>query len=228
MPERDWTRPRLSDNSYLVHKRSLEVHRKISRKYVRGTLLDIGCGAQQMKPFFSDLVTQYIGLDHADSPHNPGSVDIIATAYDTTQPSDVFDTVLCTAVLEHLEEPEKAIREAFRVLKPGGYAVYMVPLFWHLHEQPRDFYRFTKHGLRYLFEKAGFDIEILHPCGGFWVTFGSELNYYMSSFSKGPLRLIVPILKAGSNLLCLSLDRIHKAENFTWAYLVVARKPKNG
>ncbi len=154
----------LWDNSYAVRKLSLEAHRKLSKKYARGKLLDIGCGDKPMKTFFADTVTEHIGLDHESSIHGLDNVDIIGTAYDTKQPDDSYDTVLCTTVLEHLEEPEKALREAFRVLKPEGYAIYSVPLFWHLHEEPRDFYRYTKHGLRYLFEKAGFEITVLHPC----------------------------------------------------------------
>jgi SAM-dependent methyltransferase len=224
-PPSNVSRLRISDKSYMVQRLTCEVHQKISKRYARGRLLDIGCGAKSKRDLFIDVVDEYIGLDHVDSPHGLQHVDVIATAYDTLQPLDSFDTILCTAVLEHLEEPEKALKEAFRILKPGGYAIYTAPLFWHLHEEPRDFYRFTKHGLRYLFEKTGFDIEVLYPCGGFWITLGSEFNYYLDSFSKSPFRLIFPFLQGAANLLCLSLDRMHKAERFTWAYLVVARKP---
>ena len=115
--------------------------------------------------------------------------------------------------------------EAFRVLKPGGYAIYSVPLFWHLHEEPRDFYRYIKYGLRYLFEKVGFEVVVLHPCGGFWVTVGSMFNYYLSSFARGPLRYVVNAIKVVNNMICLKLDRWHKVEKFTWMYLVIAQKP---
>ncbi len=216
---------RLSDSDYMVKKRSEQVRSKFSKQYAKGRLLDIGCGTKPKREFYEDTVSEHIGLDYPDSPHGLENVDVIATAYDTRQPDCSFDTVLCTAVIEHLEEPERALKESYRVLKNGGHAIYTAPLFWHLHEEPRDFYRFTAHGLRYLFEKAGFEILELHPCGGFWVTFGSEFNYYISSFAKGPVKYPINALKCLNNILCLCLDRIHRAEKFTWMYLVVARKP---
>lgn len=89
------------------------------------------------------------------------------------------DTILCTSVLEHLELPWKAIKEMNRILKSNGCIVDTVPLFWHLYEEPRDFYRYTKYGLKYLFEKNGFEIVELKPLSDFWVTFGQELVYYL-------------------------------------------------
>lgn len=41
--------------------------------------------------------------------------------------SNQFDHVVCTEVLEHLYEPEKAIAEAYRVLKPGGSYIVTIP-----------------------------------------------------------------------------------------------------
>lgn len=216
---------RLTDNHYLVRQRSREAHRKFSKTYARGKLLDIGCGCKPMEAFFADTITKHVGLDHEGSFHDFEHVDVIGTAYDTKQLPNSYDTVLCTVVLEHLEEPEKALMEAFRVLKPGGYAIYSAPLFWHLHEEPRDFYRYTKYGLRYLFEKVGFEVVVLHPCGGFWVTAGSMFNYYLSSFARGPLRYVVNAIKVVNNVICLKLDSWHKVEKFTWMYLVIAQKP---
>jgi SAM-dependent methyltransferase len=41
---------------------------------------------------------------------------------------DQFDVVICNHVLEHVREDGKAMRELFRVLRPGGFAVLQVPL----------------------------------------------------------------------------------------------------
>lgn len=40
-----------------------------------------------------------------------------------------FDVVLCSHVLEHVEDDRAGIREVARVLRPGGWAVIMVPYF---------------------------------------------------------------------------------------------------
>jgi SAM-dependent methyltransferase len=148
------------------------------------------------------------------------------TAYEIPSEPDSFDGALCTAVLEHLEEPEKAIRECHRVLKPGGIAIYSVPFIWHLHEEPRDFFRFSKYGLRYLFEKVGFELIEMRPLSGFFTTFGTLLSYYVCRLNRGPLRWLRLI-----DLTCLSiqgsawlLDRISRDERYTWMYVLVARK----
>jgi SAM-dependent methyltransferase len=43
-------------------------------------------------------------------------------------PSDYFDVILCSHVLEHVPEDRKAMAELFRVLKPGGWAILQVPI----------------------------------------------------------------------------------------------------
>jgi SAM-dependent methyltransferase len=43
-------------------------------------------------------------------------------------PEATFDVIYCSHVLEHVPEDRKAVRQMYRVLKPGGYAVIMVPI----------------------------------------------------------------------------------------------------
>lgn len=196
--------------------------------YAKGILLDIGCGDKPYGKLTAGYVSEHIGLDHDRSEHDLSRADIIGTAYDIPLDDEYVDTILCTAVLEHLEEPGEALKEAFRVLKPGGYAIYTVPLFWHLHEEPRDFYRYTKYGLRYLFEKSGFSIVELEEMSGFWVTFGQELVYYLWDLRGGgrfnPLRWIIPPVGAAIQGICYLLDHLDHSPQFAWAYILVARK----
>lgn len=214
-------------SSSLVCKIVFKNLSEIIPKYTKGRLLDIGCSDKPYKSLTTPYVTEHIGLDHAQSPHELQDVDIIADAYNTTLDDASFDTVLSTAVLEHLEEPEKALREAYRVLKPAGHAIYTIPLFWHLHEEPRDFYRYTKHGIRYLFEKVGFEIVELRPLSGFWITFGTEFNYYINRFNRGILRPFITFWIAINNIIFLLLEKLDSPKEWTWMYLVVGRKGSN-
>jgi len=170
------------NKNWLVYKISDKALTKAIQKYARGKLLDIGCGDKPYEDMTKFYITEHIGLDHENTLHDKSKIDLFGTAYNIHMEDEHFDTVLCTAVLEHLEDPDSAIKEANRVLKKGGYAIYTVPFFWHLHEEPRDFYRYTKYGLRYLFKKNGFEIVELKPLSGFWVTFGQELVYYLWRF----------------------------------------------
>lgn len=39
-----------------------------------------------------------------------------------------FDVILCNHVLEHIPDDRKAMEELYRVMKPGGWGVFQVPL----------------------------------------------------------------------------------------------------
>jgi SAM-dependent methyltransferase len=51
-------------------------------------------------------------------------VDITAIPYAEAS----FDVVICSHVLEHVEDDRRGVRELFRVLRPGGFALVLVPL----------------------------------------------------------------------------------------------------
>jgi SAM-dependent methyltransferase len=54
-------------------------------------------------------------------------------AVDVTQmdeiSSDSYDMVICSHVLEHVDDDRKALSELFRILKPGGKSILMVPIY---------------------------------------------------------------------------------------------------
>ena len=207
---------------YRIHDAALE---KALERYASGVLVDIGCGEKPYAAMVRPLVKQHIGVDHIETLHAMHNVDVIGTAYDTTLSNDSADTVLCTAVLEHLERPSEAICEMYRILKPGGHVILSAPLFWHIHEAPRDFYRFTKYGLQYIFETNGFNILELNPLSGFIVTFSQELTYFLNKFHRRPLRWLVKGVQFTIQWIAYQLNRWDRSESFTWLYLVIARKP---
>ena len=215
-------------HNWLVYKIMDKEIQNSLQKYAKGRLLDIGCGEKPYAEMLKPYVAEYIGLDHENTLHDKSKIDLFGTAYNIPIENGYFDTVLCTAVLEHLEEPDKAIKEANRVPKKGGYAIYTVPLFWHLHEEPRDFYRYTKYGLKYLFEKNGSEIVELKALSGFWITFGQEFVYYLWRFRKGgklnPFYWIIPVIGMFIQGICYLLNKIDHPEEFTWMYLVAVRK----
>ena len=129
-------------------------------------------------------ITEHIGVDHEGTQHDKGNIDLTGDAYNIPIEDNGCDTILCTYVLEHLEEPNLALGEANRILRRGGYAIYTVPLFWHLHEEPRDFFLYTAHGLEYLFRSNNFEVVEISALSWFCVTFSQELVYFLYRFRK--------------------------------------------
>ncbi|MEQ6341789.1 MAG: methyltransferase domain-containing protein [Gammaproteobacteria bacterium] len=199
----------------------------MGKRYISGRIIDIGCGTKPYAELLKSYVTEHVGVDHEGTFHSKDNVDLFGTAYVIPAEDSSFDSALCSAVLEHLEEPEQALRECYRVLKPGGVAIYSVPFIWHLHEEPRDFYRFSKYGLDYLFKKVGFEVVEIKALSGFWVTFGQLLVYNLYRLNRGPLRWLRIIDGLGLALqgMAYLLDRFDRTEQWTWMYMVVAKKP---
>jgi SAM-dependent methyltransferase len=64
--------------------------------------------------------------------------------------SDHYDFVILDQVLEHVANPAKAMQEVHRLLKKGGWLIVTTPFLVKIHYVPKDYWRFTKDGLRQL------------------------------------------------------------------------------
>lgn len=79
--------------------------------------------------------------------------DIVGDVHALPFADNSVDAIICLAVLEHVEEPQQAMREIYRVLKPGGYCLLYAPFLFYYHPMNgyyKDFYRFTYDGFEYL------------------------------------------------------------------------------
>jgi SAM-dependent methyltransferase len=66
---------------------------------------------------------RYVTAD-LDSPLAMHSFDIVDIPFE----AESFDAVICSHVLEHVEDDRRALSEIRRVLRPGGWALLMTPL----------------------------------------------------------------------------------------------------
>ncbi len=100
-------------------------------------------------PFFVKAKTETLDIDSSS-----GATYIADLCTDNSGaiPSEHFDFVVCTEVLEHTLQPFSAANEIFRILKKGGYAFISTPYDFRIHGPLPDCWRFTEHGLRALFK----------------------------------------------------------------------------
>jgi glycosyltransferase involved in cell wall biosynthesis len=89
-----------------------------------------------------------------------------------------FDSVVSSNVLEHLDNPDRALAGFHRVLRPGGYALILVPahprLFSAADEALEHRKRYTEAVLRHELESAGFEVDSIRQFNrlgvlGWWV-----------------------------------------------------------
>ncbi len=171
-----------------------------------------------MRNFFAGRVSEHIGCDLVQS--SDDRVDFICPATELSFEGASFDTVLCTQVIEHVADHQALLSEAFRVLKGNGVLILSGPMYWPLHEEPYDFFRFTKHGFKFLLEKLGFGgIEIINN-GGKWALCGQVLIHTIEN-----TRLHRRFVIRSINRFFAFLDDRYPDSTNPMNYLVVARKP---
>ncbi len=218
------------NSAYFLHYLSFHASLKNSLdKYAQGDLLDIGCGNKPYERLISSKVKKYVGCDIVQSSSN--KVDIIAPANNIPLPDNTFDTVLSTQTIEHVEDHQGLISEAYRVLKSGGHFILSGPFTWPLHEEPYDFFRFTKHGFRFLLEKHGFEIIELESNGGMWANAGQTLIHAFEATkpTNFRMRLLISIyhrlnFRKKINRVFKKMDESHFNDFNTINYVIVARK----
>lgn len=103
-------------------------------------LLDVGCGSGEASVFFALRGAHVVSLDISGafldiveqlaSRHEVHTDRIIAPVEALPFPDASFDIVYGNSVLHHLEF-EQSMREVHRVLKPGGHAYFIEPLWYN-------------------------------------------------------------------------------------------------
>jgi len=132
--------------------------------HARGRTLDVGAGRLAWRNLLMQHVASYFSGDvtkeHAD-------LDVVLdVTHGLPFADETFDTLFCCSVLEHAPEPWGALSEMYRVLVPGGIAIVSLPFLLHLHDEPHDYYRFTRYGIQHLAERAGFRVAEMVVNGG--------------------------------------------------------------
>src|SRR6266849_5073580 len=111
---------------------SLERHRLIYLYMTKKTDLFVGHPKKMLhvapEPQLSRLFREADGIDYLSAdlsaPNAMAKMDIMDIRY----PDDTFDVIYCIPILEHVADDRQAMREFYRVLKPGGWAILQVPI----------------------------------------------------------------------------------------------------
>jgi len=127
-------------------------------------ILDVGCGNGEISRILKELGNDVYGIDASDSAKKHlkdklFKVDLQSDIYPFEE--NTFDIVFSKSVVEHLQEPDHMLKEAYRVLKKGGVIITMTPSWQHSYKY--QFYidhthvtPFIKYSLKTIHELEGF------------------------------------------------------------------------
>jgi SAM-dependent methyltransferase len=137
-----------------VHFQPLEWELAPVAGYFSGSVLNAGCGNRDLTEWFTGCgVAEVTSYDIASDLEGAVTGSLDAMPFDDAR----FDTILCNAVLEHVEPVDAVMKELARVLKPGGHAVLAVPFLQPYHPCPGDYRRYTRDGLVALGASVGLE-----------------------------------------------------------------------
>jgi SAM-dependent methyltransferase len=212
--------------------------------YVKGKVLDVGCGEKPYEKLFKEVIDTYIGVDQLRSHQFYASntkVDVYGDASHLPFKAKSFDTVLCTEVLPHIEKPHLCFSEISRVMNTGGILILTANKTWERRTglPVPDLWRFTDQGLRLLAEQHNLDVIYTKPGCGFLGTIGQLICRFLNKefiyrkslnegVDKSPSLLaalfVLPII-AFIQILFSLFEKLYHSKIDTIFYILVARKP---
>ncbi len=196
-------------------------------------VLDAGAGRCQYRSLFREH--RYFSMDNTEGENkwDYSSLNVISDLEQIPFPSETFDVVLLTQVLEHVRRPLEVLKEIRRVLKKNGKLLLTAPQGWKEHQKPQDFFRFTTGSLEYLFSESGYSKWEIEKRGGYFRFLGAQLRdmpeIIFGSFLKRwwmfPIRLIFEgLFMVMIPFICYYLDGLDKKRDYTNGYKCVIQK----
>jgi SAM-dependent methyltransferase len=170
--EVDRARPHIFHRDYwplkLIYQGVTEFWQKYGGELRGKKVLDLGSGESPYTQMGVDAGATMLAADIG-----PTEPDVLAIDPGTGRvplEDASVQGVLSTQVLEHVPDVQGYLREAHRLLAPGGLLFCSTHGAFILHRHPTDFRRWTIDGLKYEIEQAGFTIESIEPKLGILAT----------------------------------------------------------
>jgi SAM-dependent methyltransferase len=185
-------------------------------------LVDFGCGDMPYRSVIDPHVGKYLGVDLEMNPKAEHHIDFDSK---TTLPDNYADIVLSNQVLEHVDSPSGYLKEALRILKPGGSIILTTHGYWYYHPTPNDYWRWTSAGLRKTVEDEGFIVKSFHGIMGLAA---SGLQLLQDAIINKLPKFLVPPFAFVMQLKIRLFNKMNsqpQRDRDASLYVVIAQKP---
>lgn len=125
--------------------------------FLRGDVLDYGCGTQPYKTLIEESGGVYHGFDRNVFPGRIEGVGNVGSGV----PNVLFDTVVCTQVIQYVDDAPWLLRQISSRLKTGGVLLLTGPGNWP-EVEPDDIVRYTRSGIEHYLTVGGWEDVVVH------------------------------------------------------------------
>lgn len=135
-----------------------------------------------------------------------------------------FDAIVMCEVLEHVIDPGRAVENVRRFLRPGGVFILSTPFVFPIHDAPRDYYRFTRHGLEWLLRDFS---EVVIAPRNTWAEAINVLWVRLIKENNPACRLLAPVIVVLALVaapVAMAFGRLIKTDFITSGYVTRAVK----
>jgi SAM-dependent methyltransferase len=175
---------------------------------------------------YKGLVSDYVWADWPNSQHQRFQLDREVNLNNPLPFANAeFETILLSDVLEHIAEPDQLFREMVRILRPGGYIILGVPFMFYLHEEPHDYFRYTKFKLADFATKNGVVPVEIKEVGGAFDTLSELASLLVGAIWKPLARVPYHGWLLAKKIPAVQRLNARGAWRFPLAYIAVYRKP---
>ncbi|MEM2294041.1 MAG: class I SAM-dependent methyltransferase [Thermofilaceae archaeon] len=188
-----------------------------------GIVIDIGGGKQPsyQRLLFekSDSITFHLIILDIVPDIN---VNVVGSITHLPFRSSSVNYILCFNVLEHVFDYALALAEIWRVLKPNGILYGRVPFLFGIHEDPYDYWRYTKKTLEEILYRANFTEISIKTHGGLFLVILNLINPFLKI---SIIKVICAIVAITMNYLCsIIIGDQRNHEKYPIGYFFSARK----
>lgn len=206
-------------NLYYLIIKSFNKIKKNKKNY---NVLNIGAGGE-IKNIIKKNFNNYFEID-IDSRRNPDQIIDLCNDRFSKIIRYKPNLVCIFEVLEHTTNPLKAVNNIYKIINKGDFVLASVPFIFHIHDEPHDYFRFTKFGLKLLFKDFA-NVKIYERNGWlesiFVILIRLEKEKNILSRSLGKIFTIIAFLMLP---LILLIQFIFPSKKTTTGYYVEAQK----